>query len=233
MKSYLSHHLKYWKDGVTGSNPESFVFRPYGRLLKPEYGLDGLSHQRVLDFGCGNGGNTAFFVSEGFDVYGVDISEAHIAYCRKVMPEAAEKFLVIDPEPDTEDRWFGGNFDLVLAIQSLYYLSDTDLQARLTSLYNQMCPGRYIYATMMGTRCWYYQHSRPDKDGLRKVDSLPGGRLTVNCYINFTESREDLCSTFSLFEPLHIGYYDAVYREDEGSDFHYTFIGRRPVENKK
>ena len=71
-----------------------------------------------------------------------------------------------------------------------------------------------------------YEHSQPYKNGLRKVAfSLP--RLQVSdYYVNFTHSEDELIDRFSMFEKVHVGFYDAKYREDEGGSFHYTFVGR-------
>ncbi|KAB2952942.1 hypothetical protein F9B85_06640 [Heliorestis acidaminivorans] len=53
-------------------------------------------------------------------------------------------------------------------------------------------------------------------------------RLNVkDYYVNFTETKEELIDKFSMFNKVHVGYYDAMYREDEGSDFHWTFIGQK------
>jgi len=121
-----------------------------------------------------------------------------------------------------------GGYDIVIAIQSLYYFSDADLKVRLNSTYKQMKKGAIIYATMMGTKCdWFFDNSTDYKEGLRKVD-FSTTRLQVKDYfVNFTENEGDLLKKFEMFKKIHIGYYDAKYREDEGSDFHYTFIGQK------
>ncbi len=46
-------------------------------------------------------------------------------------------------------------------------------------------------------------------------------------FVNFMESEQELLDKFHMFEKIHVGFYDAVYREDEGSDHHYTFVGRK------
>lgn len=85
--------------------------------------------------------------------------------------------------------------------------------------------GAIIYATMMGTKCWYYDHSVEYKDGLRKVD-FSTKRLQVKDYfVNFTKSDDELLQKFNMFKKIHLGYYDAKYTE--GSEFHYTFIGQK------
>ena len=224
--NYLQSNYSYWQQGYEAENVESFVFRVYGRVFKAQFGIDGSKGEKLLDFGCGSGAALKFFQKKGFDVFGVDISEVDIQRCKDRMPEISDHFAVINPRPKAEDVFFGGGYDVVIAIQSLYYFSDSDLKIRLDSIYNQMKKGGLIYATMMGTGCdWFFENSVKYRDGLRKVD-FSTTRLNVRDYfVNFTENKEDLLNKFKMFRKAHIGYYDSKYREDEGSDFHYTFIG--------
>ncbi|MFC1631091.1 class I SAM-dependent methyltransferase [Candidatus Omnitrophota bacterium] len=225
---YLQANHEHRKKGYLAENVESFVFRVYGRIFKGEFGIDGSKGEKLLDFGCGGGTAVNYFHKKGFDAYGVDMSEVDIQRGKEEMPEIADRLAVIDPKPKAADVFFGGGYDIAIAIQSMYYLSAPDLKIRLDSIYNQMKPGALIYATMMGTRCdRYYNNSVEYKDGLRKVDfSLKRIQVKDN-FINFTESEADLLEKFKMFKKVHLGYYDAKYIESEGSGFHYIFIGQK------
>ena len=80
MTTYIQQNSKYWQQGIydTSSNPETYVFRTYGRILKHDFNLDGSGRENLLDFGCGGGGNTKFYHDKGFDVYGVDLNPLDI-----------------------------------------------------------------------------------------------------------------------------------------------------------
>jgi len=228
VNKYLEANKGYWDQAVYDAiNPESFVFRTYGRIFVYDFGFDGSKGEKLLDFGCGSGGNLRFYKEKGFNVYGVDISKIDIDRCEERMPDIKDHFRIIHPKPHRDDRFFDVEYDVVVAIQSLYYLSNTDLEERLLSLYNQMKKGAIIFATTIGNENYYYQHSVEYKDGLRKVD-FATKRLTVSdLYINFTASEEDLEEKFGMFERRHIGFYDYSYREDEGNEFHWTFVGQK------
>lgn len=227
MDKYLEGNQEYWAKGYDAENVESFVFRPYGRIFKFQFGLSGKNREKLLDFGCGEGAALQFFKSKGFDVYGVDISEKDIARCKTKMGDVADHFAVIDPAPKADDVFFGGGYDVIVAIQALYYYDDADLAMRVKTLHSMLKPGGIIYVTMMGTGHYMYGHAKPFKNGLSKVD-FDMARLKVkDYYINFTHSEEQLVERFGLFERVHVGYYDAKYREDEGASFHYTFVGRK------
>ena len=227
VQDYLKKNETFWSKDYVAENVECWVFRPYEYIFKFELGLTGERNEKVLDFGCGQGTTLGYFRGKGFDVYGVDINSNSIDQCKEKMPDLAGHFGVISPVPTEEDQFFDGGFDLVTSIQTLYYLSDTDLKTRLTSLYNQMKPNAVFYATMMGTKSQFYKHSREAEDGLSLVE-LDYSRFSVrDYYLNFTKSEEELVSKFGMFEKIHVGYYDFSFREDEGSNFHYTYIGKK------
>lgn len=80
---------------------------------------------------------------------------------------------------------------------------------------------------MMGVQSKeFFDNSTSTKDDwLRNVD-FSNERLTVgNYFMFFTHSEDDLVSQFSVFRPVHTGYYSAKLRSDEGDGFHFTFCG--------
>lgn len=224
MDSYLKLNHRYHQRMYEGDNVESFVFRPYERILRDEFGFTGSNNEKLLDYGCGSGAALQFFKSKGFDVYGVDISPKNIEVCKRKMPDIASHFMVIGPEPRELNCFFGGNFSLIVAFDSLYYYSNTDLRVCLVSLYSQMLPKAVIYATMIGTKCtYYYNNCVKFKDGLWKVEFTKGREH----FINLTESEEALLNKFTIFEKKHIGFYSYRFREDKGTSFFYTFVGQK------
>jgi SAM-dependent methyltransferase len=226
MSDYLDANLDYWKKGYDAANVESFVFRVHGRILRDLIPRSS-GRPAMLDFGCGAGATCGYYRTQGFDVYGVDISEIDIERCRKRIPDSKNNFLVIAPKPTPRHSYFGRKFELITSIQSFYYLDDDDMRVCAESIHDQLQPGGLFYVTMMGERNWFFNYSTPVGNGLHRVE-FDTPRLKVkDYYVNFTRDEAQLRNRFPMFEPLHIGYYDACYREDEGSDFHFTFVGRR------
>ncbi|MGE3316981.1 MAG: class I SAM-dependent methyltransferase [Planctomycetaceae bacterium] len=225
MNDYLDSQHRFHQKLYDAENVESWVFRVYGRVFRDEFGLDGTHGERMLDFGCGQGAAVRFFTNKGFDAYGVDISVPDIQYAQSIGP--ASNFQVIPAKPEPSDMWFGGNFDLVVSIQTLYLLNPTDLHTRLESLHAMMKPGGLIYASMMGPGHHYYSRSEDAGNGMRVVN-FSSKRLTVKDYhVTFTHSEEELLHTFRMFKRKQVGYYDLKYREDEGGSFHYTYVGQK------
>lgn len=220
--SYLDETVSYWSRGYDAENVDAPAFRFYGRILKPFGPREG----KLLDFGCGRGAALRFFLAKGFDAYGVDISAVDLDAARQADPASADRFLQIDPTPKADDVWFGGDFDVVMSVQVLYLMGEDDMMTRLESLHGQLKPGGIFYATMMGSQSWWYGVSEPFEHGTRRV-TLPESHGGGSTAVLFTDSEEQLVERFSMFEPLHVGFYSEKFRADEGPGFHYTFVGRR------
>jgi len=231
MSDYLNSNKEFWGKGYNTDNfvgnVESHIFRMYGRILKYEFGIDGSNKERSLDFGCSRGATVKFFNENGFDAYGVDISEVDIDIAKKGIPETKNNFSIIESKPKKDDMFFGGDFTLVTAVQSLYYYDKSDLQTRLESINNMLTDNGFVYFTMMGSKHYMYEHAELQDSGLYKVDfDLP--RVQVKDYfIQFMHNEEEMIELFKIFEPLHVGFYDHKLRSDEGSGFHYTFFGKK------
>ncbi len=224
LKNYLQGNTGYWSRGYFAPNVDAPVFRFYGRILKPDFGISGRNHETLLDFGCGQAAAVNFFHVQGFDAFGVDISKVDIETALIRYPHLDQHLAIIDPTPRVEDTFFSRQFDVVTAIQCLYYLSPADLKTRIQTLYNCLKSGGVFYATMMSTQTKYFGYSTKTDDGMRKV-TMQNKRYSLDdYYVNFTESEKDLVDKFSLFQPKHVGHYSAQFRSDEGLSHHFTFV---------
>ena len=224
--NYLDANKAYWEKGYTAVNADHPVFRFYGRILKPEFKLGG-NFEPLLDFGCGQGSAVSFFATQGFNARGVDISEMDISCAKIRYPHLADNFDVCDPDPRNNAHYgFERDIAVVTAIQSLYYFSDEDFSLCMDKIYKAMRPGGVFFATMMAERSReFYDNSTEYRDGLRVVN-FENDRLKVeNYYMSFIRDEDHLKEKFNMFKPLHIGYYAAKFRDDEGDGFHYTFCG--------
>jgi SAM-dependent methyltransferase len=225
--SYLEKNADYWSNTYHAPNVESFIFRMYGRILKFDFGMDGRNGERLLDFGCGQGGALRFFDQQGFTVFGVDIAEQDLEIARRILPHRADALQAVPLKPDPNTVLFGGEFDVVISIQTLDFLSRTDFDNAVRSLYNSMKPGAFIYASMNGEQNYYRNHAVPAEDGLWHV-RLKTDRLDYDLYLAFVKDKEEMRERFKLFEPIYLDHYDSSFRE-EGSEFRYTFFGRKPL----
>ena len=224
--SYLDENKAYWERGYNAVNVDHPVFRFYGRILKPDFGLGG-NWERLVDFGCGQGAAVDFFQKHGFHARGVDVSETDIAAAKIRFPHISQNFLVCAPDPK-ENRYYGFSEDVavITAIQSLYYFSDHDFEICCDMLYRSMRPGGVIFATMMSENSrQFFDNSVEVGDGLRVVN-FRNKRLDVrDYYMSFIKDEDHLKRKFNMFKPVHIGYYAVKFRCDEGCGHHFTFCG--------
>jgi 2-polyprenyl-6-hydroxyphenyl methylase/3-demethylubiquinone-9 3-methyltransferase len=75
---------------------------------------------RVLDAGCGNGYTAGVLLRKGFEVVGVDASEAGIALARAAHPEG--RFECLSLYEDVRDRL--GSFDAIVSTEVIEHLYD-------------------------------------------------------------------------------------------------------------
>ena len=204
--------------------PDGHVIRFYERVLKNELNL---TKGKILDFGCGNGVHSKYFMDKGFECYGVDIVPEAIQQAEVFMGERA---VLIQPNQSLRNIFNKDEFDLVFANQSLYYMNNQDLHNCVQELYEFTKPGGICFFTMMSRKnCYTSMIEEEYNNGLSKV--VLKHRLNEITYINFVDGTEMLEAVFQPFQTLHTGSYElfSLYASDEedGCSHHYIYIGRK------
>ena len=224
---YLKSNADYWESGYTAPMVDHHVFRLYGRILKPYFNLP-KKYTSLLDFGCGQGAAVNYYAGLKFDSYGVDISKFDIDVARHRFPGIANSFSTCEPKP-LNNKHYGNleKYDVITAFQSLYYFTKKDFEDLMEKLYNQLNKGGIFFATMMGTKSEeYFKNSKETDDAwLRCVNFTNSRYQCKDYYIFFTENQNELCNRFSMFKPMHLGWYSGKFTSEEGDGFHYTFCG--------
>tara|TARA_B100000989_G_scaffold166715_1_gene124679 strand:+ start:106 stop:834 length:729 start_codon:yes stop_codon:yes gene_type:complete len=223
-KNYLKKNDIYFKKPYNAPNVESFVFRFYGRILVHDFNITGRKKESILDFGSGRGGNLSLFHKLGFNIFGVDIAKKDINIAKKMFPSRKDNFKVINPKPNENIEFFKNKkFNVVISIQTLNFLSNTDMDKAIKSLYNNMKKGGVIYATLCADTHYYKKHAKYVKNGLWNV-KFNNGRVKYDLMYNFTKNKSDVKKIFKIFKPLYIDSYDLQFR-NEGSEKRFTFCG--------
>lgn len=232
--NYKEINRDYWDYNYFSPNVESVVFRLKNRLLNKYCNFKKEKKFNILDFGCGQGSNLKYFEDfHKFNVYGVDVAPAMIKQA-KLKIKNKKKLKLISTNVSENDDFFNIKFDLIIAIQSLYYLSNKDMEKRLKSFSNMLNDDGHVFFTMMGTKSSYFKHTNKikNKNGLTKYilndERLNNDKSKKNLthYINFTKNQNDLKTKIKYFKPLEIGYYDCCYNFKE-SGYHYTYFGKK------
>lgn len=191
---------------------------------------------RVLDYGCGSGNNSVFFIQQGYNVYGVDVAEASLDQIKANLEmygldtRHLEKFQIIAPDATTlpfED----GFFDLIVSNQVLYYLGTEErIRNHCRELGRCLRPGGLVFFTMLGARNYYFTHHTKrihDGETCEVVIEDPSHRLYgLKELVYVVRDEEHLRRLFSDFECVNIGYFD-MSMFDVKSNFHWIFVGRK------
>lgn len=236
VKEMLERNKKAY--GALYVKGESFLRYPADWIIRFHnmYMKKNLPTGKVLDFGCGTGNNSIFFIENGYDVFGVDVNEVVLELIKKNLENRhlgsqwRERFSIISP--DCMKLPFEDNFfDFVLSNQVLYYLSSEE-QIRKTCRELSRClrPGGIVFFTMMGPRNYYMQYHLKQKHpgGIYEISiDEPGHRLYGNQeLIYLVRDEEHLRDIFSEFECVSTGYFDQA-MFDMKSNFHWIFIGKK------
>jgi len=125
------------------------------RTLKPHMTsyldrvMDGLpAGARVLDLGCGPGVPYAAYMSERFDVVGLDISQRQLALARSLVPRAG--FVLADL---CSPPFKPASFDGIVALYSIIHVPREEHEALFGGLRGLLRPGGRLLA-VLGARAW-------------------------------------------------------------------------------
>lgn len=166
------------------------------RFLGREYGsvsLEQRKNMRALEVGCGSGGNLWAISHEGFETYGIDLSEEGIALCRKMMAKWGAKAdlkagdMTNLPYPDQY-------FDMVLDIFSSYCLQEDDFVRYLDEVSRVLKPGGKYFSYAPSTESDAFKNHEPAKligkntlDGIHRQTSPFFGNAYPVRFINADE----------------------------------------------
>jgi len=90
------------------------------------WGLDLINIQdgwTMLDIGCGGGATLKRLLkrSQGSMVYGIDISEESVSKAREVNADVLDKRVFVQQGTATKLPYEDGKFDLVTAVETVYF----------------------------------------------------------------------------------------------------------------
>lgn len=230
IKNYLKTNLKFFQRPYYANNVDSYIWRLKSHILD-KY-INPNKKLRILDYGCGEGSNLEYFLKNyQYDCYGVDTSVNAVNVCKK---KKLKNIILIKSNVEKNDDFFNKKFDLIISINTLYYLNKYDLQKRLKSFENVLKPNGYVFFTMVSVKSKFFtkcSNKIISEDSLTKVNFLKDKNFkdkeNYYQYINFAKSEKDLISKFKIFKKLKVGFYDQSLNDINESIHHYTFFGKK------
>ncbi len=212
--------------------PADWVIRFHNMFLKDNISDNAL----ILDYGCGSGNNSMFFLHKGYNVHGVDVAPHFTELVKKnielhnVCRSAIDNFSVIDPATTKLD-FPDSHFDFIISNQVLYYLSSEEqIKKVCNELKRILKPNGYIFLTMVGPRSYYITHHAKQIHNRRvyeiTIEDKEHRLNGIHEFILIIRDKEDLCNMFDMFEPITTGYFEEQ-MFDMSSNFHHIFVGEK------
>ncbi len=219
--SYNEVYKKGWGNKYPDSNIVSYYFNYIKPLLQNETGRK----PKMLDFGCGLGANTKFFYEQGFEVYGIDISELAIEKCIKNNGFNKDNFKSLNLfEYNTLEEIFGIRFDLVVASETLYYFSKKDVQKILEMFNGALVNNGVIYANWVTYNNDYYRQFKNIKNPNVQVKVDVTGSMDKECNVYIIEDKKEMEDIFSIF---NLKYIKSTNIELKGENESVHYIGMK------
>ena len=119
-KYYEAYEDRYKAVHEMGERWTADVNTPIVSEIIEEFGI-GASDQ-MLEIGCGEGRDAGVLLARGFDLTATDVSAEAVEYCKKLYPEYAGSFKVLDCVKDAPD----GEYDFIYAVAVLHMLVDDE-----------------------------------------------------------------------------------------------------------
>ena len=119
----------------------------FDQLLKGRFD----PRMRILDAGCGSGRNLVYFLREGFDVCGVDVSPDAIEHVRSLARTLAPRLPGENfrREPVEKMSFEGESFDAVLSSAVLHFARDeAHWLAMMREMWRVLKPGGIFFARL-------------------------------------------------------------------------------------
>ncbi|MBT4352481.1 class I SAM-dependent methyltransferase [archaeon] len=185
---------KIHSDREWGKYPNEELIRFIGKyFFKIEF--EKRNKIKILELGVGQGANVWFLVREGFDVYGVDISNSAIEKMKNRLkkenmytPNMTKKFVPINILNMDFPKDY---FDVVIDVASMQYLSYTNNNIIFEKTNQLLKKNGYFFVWHLLKDSWGYDPNNCiDKDTVKNVTEGPA----MNQGNIYYATMNDLCS---------------------------------------
>lgn len=167
------YNALYSKDGFDGQwrYPNEALCRFMGRNFF-EIPFEERKDIKILETGCGSGANLWMMAKEGFDAYGIDLSEDSLALCEKMLAKYDTKAtLSVQDMAQTNFEYY--TFDAVVDVFSSYCLDKKSGEHYLNHVYDILKLGGIFFSYFPSKRSDAYQNHEPsellDSDTLSSI----------------------------------------------------------------
>lgn len=104
--------------------------------------------RKILDLGCGDGGNIVYYAKHGFKMHGLDYAPTALKLAKKWLSKEGFKAKLKCGDM-TKIPWPDGYFDAVISIMALDHNTFKNIQKTIAEVYRVLRKKGYFYATVL------------------------------------------------------------------------------------
>lgn len=195
-----------------GWYPNEFIVRFFAKYVRKRIGLDTYQVHRdvkcVLDLGCGSGRHVILLAREGYDTYGIDISQRVIAFAQQWLEREGLK-ADLKVGSATNLPWGERTFDVVISHGVLDHMRWEDARQATKEVARVLKPQGLFYVSLVSTRESGYGQGQQIDEYLYVVpEGSESG--TIQRFFEFTHIFELLNDSFEVLDVVH-DEWEAVY----------------------
>lgn len=197
--------------------PDEGVVRFNARFLQRRVGINAYEKKRevgrVLDAGCGNGRHVIFFAEQGFDVWGLDISEKAVEIANAwVAGRGLKAHLEVG---NIETLPFeNGYFDVVISFGVLDHIPFSGAKRIMEEINRVVVRGGYIYISLRSTED--AECGRGKREGKNTFVLQEGYEKGIVQHFFDLEEIEELFRGFKIFDiELHEQRFPDIFTVDK------------------
>jgi len=156
---------------------------------------------KVLDLGCGGGGNTKFLIDAGFNTYGVDVSPTAINLTRKKLSISNKKKII---RSDFKKLPFKNNFfDLIVDRNSLTHNNEEDLEIIIPEINRVLKKGGKVISSFFSLNHSHRSFGKKIKGFKNSYSNFKKGDFKHSPIVYFAD-KKNLKFIFGKFKFLNL-----------------------------
>jgi SAM-dependent methyltransferase len=138
----INNWNRYWGDETN----RSYWLEPDKAVIELLDKIERCKVKKVLDLGCGAGRHALLFAKAGFEVTAVDSSREALSVLRNQVQKEGLSMKIIEGNY-SQDLFFSGTFDFVLAFNVLYHGYREDFREAVNLTHRWLKPGGLFFFT--------------------------------------------------------------------------------------